>query len=161
MGRRADYVGPTVQEVINRSSCGISRVQPGKTVLFATPILHYPPLGGPALRIDSSIKALSRVSKVYVYCRTSLASIGGPEAQKFYERYAQKCYFAPFEFPGSWHVRFAKRVSNNAKDIYTTNEGLAHTSSEDTKLGPKRVLYVLLDYPFILSSDTEEQATRH
>src|SRR6516165_2798018 len=51
-----------IMQAINTSWCGISRVQPGKTVLFATPILHYPPLGGPDLRIDSSIKALSRVS---------------------------------------------------------------------------------------------------
>jgi len=81
-----------MQEAINTSWCGNSRVQTGKTVLFATPILHYPPLGGPDLRIDSSIKALSRVSKVHVYCRTDLASIGGPGTLKFYERYAQKCY---------------------------------------------------------------------
>jgi glycosyltransferase involved in cell wall biosynthesis len=101
-----------VQEVINTSSCGISRVQPGKTVLFATPILQYPPLGGPALRIDSSIKALSRVCKVHVYCRTNLASIGGAGALKFYERYAQKCYLARFEFPGDWRTSFVKRVSN-------------------------------------------------
>src|SRR5262249_34756261 len=67
-------------------------------------------LGGPDLRIDSSIKALSRVSKVHIYCRTSLESIGGPEAQKFYERYAQKFYFAPF--PRSGWSSFAKRLSN-------------------------------------------------
>jgi hypothetical protein len=30
-------------QAINTSWCGISRVQTGKTVLFATPILHYPP----------------------------------------------------------------------------------------------------------------------
>ena len=101
-----------MQEAINTSWCRNSRVQTGKTVLFATPILHYPPLGGPDLRIDSSIKALSRVSKVHVYCRTDLASIGGPGTLKFYERYAQKCYLAPVEFPGDWRVRFAKRVSN-------------------------------------------------
>src|SRR6516165_9535622 len=59
------------------------------------------PPSGLALRIDSSIKALSRVSKVHVYCRTNynLASIGGPGTLKFYERYAQKCYLAPVEFP--------------------------------------------------------------
>jgi glycosyltransferase involved in cell wall biosynthesis len=87
-------------------------VQLGKTVLFATPILHYPPLGGPDLRIDSTIKALSCVSEVHVYCRTNLGSIGGAGALEFYERYAEKCYLAPFEFPGSWCVSFAKRVSN-------------------------------------------------
>ncbi len=105
-------VGLTVQEAINTSWCGISPMQPRKTVLFATPILHYPPLGGPDLRIDSSIKALSRVSKVHVYCRTNLASIGGSGTLKFYERYAQKCYLASFESPGSWRINLAKRVSN-------------------------------------------------
>ena len=66
-----------MQEEINTSWCGISRVQTGKTVLFATPILHYPPLSGPALRIDSSIKALSRVSEVHVYCRTNAKPLSG------------------------------------------------------------------------------------
>jgi hypothetical protein len=38
-----------------------------RKVIFATPILRYPPPGVPELRIDSTMKALSQISKVYVY----------------------------------------------------------------------------------------------
>jgi glycosyltransferase involved in cell wall biosynthesis len=105
-------LGVNLPEIINMTRCSIQREQVAKRVLFATPILHHPPLGGPDLRVENTIKALSRISELYVYCRTNLASIGGPEAQKFYERYAQKCYFAPFAFPGGRGVNFAKRASN-------------------------------------------------
>src|SRR5215813_271134 len=105
-------MGLNLQQIVNTTGCSIPRLQPTKRVLFATPILHYPPLGGPDLRIDSTIKALSRISEVYVYCRTNLASIGGMQAKKFYERYSRECYFAPFAFPGSCGVSFAKCASN-------------------------------------------------
>jgi len=169
-------MGLNLQQIVNTTGCSIPRLQPTKRVLFATPILHYPPLGGPDLRIDSTIKALSRISEVYVYCRTNLASIGGMQAKKFYERYARECYFAPFAFPGSWGVSFAKRASNalsrrifgwplfdlGLQESFDALLGLANQINADVIwLGFGNISYPLLKYlkerqgrPVVLDTDS-------
>jgi len=44
-------------------------MQPRLRVLFTTPVLEYPPAGGPQLRIANSIKALARVCELDVVYR--------------------------------------------------------------------------------------------
>ena len=46
-------------------------------VLFTTPILEHPAAGGPQLRIENSIKALSRVQILGGKCWTNPALSGG------------------------------------------------------------------------------------
>ncbi len=41
-------------------------------ILFTTPVLRHPAVGGPYLRIENTIKALSRLSDLTIYCRTSI-----------------------------------------------------------------------------------------
>ena len=41
-------------------------------ILFTTPILDHPATGGPALRIENSIKALSQISEFYIHSRKPL-----------------------------------------------------------------------------------------
>ncbi|HYC58389.1 MAG TPA: glycosyltransferase [Thermoanaerobaculia bacterium] len=53
-------------------------------VLYTTPILEHPPAGGPALRIENSIKALHRVSELHVISRVDPHYLGGAAAEAFY-----------------------------------------------------------------------------
>ena len=89
----------------------MKKVKP--VVLFATPVLRHPPHGGPSLRIENSIKALSQISDLYVYSRIGLKEIGGKQALSFYEQYCRKFCFAPFILPKGG-IRFAKRLLNFA-----------------------------------------------
>lgn len=63
-------------------------------IVFTTPILEHPPAGGPQLRIDNSIKALSRVSEVYLFCRSSRDRIGGDEACMHYSNIVKELEFS-------------------------------------------------------------------
>ncbi|MCK4306989.1 glycosyltransferase family 4 protein [candidate division WOR-3 bacterium] len=91
-------------------------------VLFTTPVLEHPAAGGPQLRIENSIKALSKVSELHIISRARLASIGGMDAQRFYESYCKKFLYVPS----------AKRLSNNRymRKIQRTSRGFL---SQDCK----------------------------
>lgn len=65
-------------------------------ILFTTPILHYPSIGGPHLHIKNSLKALSLVAEVYLYSRISKDEIGGQKAINYYQHFCKKIYFPPF-----------------------------------------------------------------
>ncbi|MBA4383616.1 MAG: hypothetical protein C0410_02670 [Anaerolinea sp.] len=80
-------------------------------VLFATPVLHHPPVGGPTLRIENSIKALAQISDLYIYNRVSPDKQGGTEDLAFYEQYCKGFFFAPF-VPTSRYTRFLSRAIN-------------------------------------------------
>jgi glycosyltransferase involved in cell wall biosynthesis len=54
----------------------------------------HPPVGGPALRIESSIQALSRISELYIHCRAPWNEIGGQDALSFYRKFGT-LHFAP------------------------------------------------------------------
>lgn len=81
-------------------------------VLFTTPVLHHPPVGGPTLRIENSIKALSQISDLYIYSRVSQYSLGGKSALSFYRQYCESFYFDPFVASSNKYVNFAKRAAN-------------------------------------------------
>lgn len=71
----------------------VSRGQTMK-VLFTTPILEYPPAGGPQLRIANSIKALSKVTDLHVVCRAEQRRIGGAQGLAYFEPYCQNFVFS-------------------------------------------------------------------
>ncbi len=81
-------------------------------ILFATPVLQHPAAGGPYLRIENSIKALSRISDLYIYSRVGLENIGGITGLSFYQQYCKEFYFAPFTASENRYITFAKRVIN-------------------------------------------------
>jgi len=64
-------------------------------VLFITPILRHPPVGGPYLRIENTIKALSLFVDLCIYSRVSLESMGGETAFAFYRKYCRNFFFSP------------------------------------------------------------------
>lgn len=81
-------------------------------LLFATPVLHHPPIGGPTLRIENSIKALSRISDLYLYIRIGEKHIGGREATRFYKKISKGVIYSPHVKPNSPSQIFLKRLFN-------------------------------------------------
>ena len=69
-------------------------------ILFTSPILEHPAAGGPELRIENSIKALSRICELDVISGSPL-SVGdaGKEAREFYLRYCQEFGILPSLIP--------------------------------------------------------------
>lgn len=57
-------------------------------VLFTTPILEHPAAGGPQLRIENSIKALSRLSDLDIVYRTSEPADRVQQTSAFFQKYA-------------------------------------------------------------------------
>ncbi len=55
-----------------------------KKILFTTPILAYPPAGGPYLRIANTIKVLNGISELYILSRVRKNIMGGDEAYSYY-----------------------------------------------------------------------------
>lgn len=64
-------------------------------VLFVTPVLEHPPAGGPQLRIENSIKALSRVCDLHIVSRVSRTSMGGEKAEKFFRSFCRNFAYVP------------------------------------------------------------------
>jgi len=62
-------------------------------VLFTTPILQHPPVGGPELRIENSIKALSRVCELYLISRKGKSQRGGKETESFYKSICRSFFY--------------------------------------------------------------------
>ena len=63
------------------------------TILFTTPELGHPPAGGPRLRIENSIKALSRIADLILVSRVPCQRMGGDSAVSFYQDYCKKVLF--------------------------------------------------------------------
>ena len=64
-------------------------------ILYITPIIEYPAAGGPELRIENSIKALSKISDLYVVSRCTKFNMGGNNAVKYYSNYSKNLFFTP------------------------------------------------------------------
>jgi glycosyltransferase involved in cell wall biosynthesis len=80
-------------------------------VLFATPVLHHPPVGGPTLRIENSIKALSQCAELHVCSRIPVDRIGGSRARQFYEELPSAFHVVRFRQPTGF-LRAIKRLGN-------------------------------------------------
>jgi glycosyltransferase involved in cell wall biosynthesis len=78
------------------------------TILFATPVLRFPAVGGPALRIQNSIKALHRISHLHIFSRLPRKTIGGETACDFYRQYCCELSFS----------RFKKTLLLSVRDVY-------------------------------------------
>ncbi len=81
-------------------------------MLFTSPVLEHPAAGGPQLRIENSIKALSRLAELDLVSRSPLAVTGGRAALDFFAGYASETHVAPsaIGLSGNRYVRKAQRV---------------------------------------------------
>jgi glycosyltransferase involved in cell wall biosynthesis len=105
-------------------------------ILFITPILHHPPIGGPTLRIENSIKAISQISELYIYSRVAVSGMGGNMAVEFYKTYCHHLYFAPFVNPQSNSFKkiqtlFFRIINKLSREIFKKNIfSIHHQESE-------------------------------
>ena len=101
-------------------------------VLFATPVLHHPSLGGPELRIENSIKALSRISQLHLYSRIPLAQMGGTPAYDFFRSLCASVSFAPILQPTPSFLRIAQKAVNFSARM-TVKRTLFHYRSKSSE----------------------------
>ena len=78
-------------------------------VLFTTPILEYPAAGGPQLRIENSIKALSKVCELDIIHRASHISDAVMKTDEYFSKYA-KNYLTLFDYHPSRFIRLQQRI---------------------------------------------------
>ncbi|MCT7486739.1 glycosyltransferase family 4 protein [Aliarcobacter cryaerophilus] len=62
------------------------------TILFTTPIFNFPSKGGPELRIENTIKALSNVANLIIYVRKEEFLISN-KAKEFLSLYSKNIYY--------------------------------------------------------------------
>jgi len=79
------------------------------TILFTTPVLQHPAAGGPALRIENSIKALSQISCLHIYCRTPVED---RFSRRYYESFSIGFYTASSLRLSNRCIRIAKKTIN-------------------------------------------------
>ncbi|MFN9622334.1 MAG: glycosyltransferase family 4 protein [Cyanobacteriota bacterium] len=79
-------------------------------ILYITPVLEHPPAGGPQLRIESSIKALSEVSDLVILYRALRKS---PETDRTsgYYSHAYDSFNVFYDTPPSKPARILKRIT--------------------------------------------------
>ena len=78
-------------------------------VLFTTPILEYPAAGGPQLRIENSIKALSEVCELDIVHRVPYLSDTVMKTDAYFSKYAQN-YLTLCDYHPSRFVRLQQRI---------------------------------------------------
>jgi glycosyltransferase involved in cell wall biosynthesis len=78
-------------------------------ILFTTPILEHPPAGGPQLRIENSIKALSRECDLYIVSCAPRVSVG-ESGEALYRSLSKQFYYAPGARTPNRYVRKLKKV---------------------------------------------------
>jgi len=64
-------------------------------ILFFTPILKYPPKGGPEISVINAIKVLNKISKLHIVTNVSKEHLGSPEALNFLKAHSVNISFAP------------------------------------------------------------------
>lgn len=88
-------------------------------VLFTTPILEHPPAGGPQLRIENSIKALSQICDLDIMHRAVRPSEDVDKTDAYYRQFAGKyvtIFARPETQPYTWPHRQVSRVINRFFD---------------------------------------------
>lgn len=88
-------------------------------ILYTSPVIEYPAAGGPQLRIENSIKALSQISELYVVSRNAEYAIGGREAVSFYKSLTQEFLFAPsvYGLHSNRYIRKLQRIIRKLQRI--------------------------------------------
>ena len=65
-------------------------------ILFVTPVLEHPPAGGPQLRIENSIKALSRVAEIDIIFHNETGYDKTSEMHEYFRKFAHEYHvFTP------------------------------------------------------------------
>lgn len=94
-------------------------------VLFTSPILEHPAAGGPQLRIENSVKGLSRVCDLYIVARTSLHLMGGASAYDYFWQYCKQFVYSPsgLTLYRNRYLRKAQRIIHDLIDYDIERDG--------------------------------------
>jgi polysaccharide biosynthesis protein PslH len=88
-------------------------------VLFVTPVLERPAAGGPQLRIENSIKALSRVSELDIISNSpAMAGAGGEIAKCFFEPYCHEFHIVPRLRQSLLRNQFIRKSQRIIRQLY-------------------------------------------
>lgn len=82
-------------------------------VLFTSPVLEHPAIGGPALRIENSIKVLSQISELHIVSGVASCNLGGKDAQDFYKSLSKNFLYLPstyYYFSVEWFYKVKRKV---------------------------------------------------
>lgn len=94
-------------------------------VLFTTPILEHPAAGGPQLRIENSIKALSRVCELDIVYRANGPTEIVEKTNEFFRKYASEYHVLCRPTPEGFFFRclsLAERVLNRFFDTRSAKQ---------------------------------------
>lgn len=121
-------------------------------ILFTSPVLEYPPAGGPQLRIANSIKILAAVGDVHVISRQTLSGLGGPPAEQHFRRLVREFSYSPSARP-DWR-RPSSRLGQMAEKLTRRvhRVDIAHLVAEYDRLRPDVVWfgYGNISHPLIV-----------
>ncbi len=87
-------------------------------VLFTSPVLEHPAAGGPQLRVENSIKALTQVCELDIISRSPPSLTGGHEADVYFRSLCHEFHVAPsarYLASNRW-VRKAQRILGSIGD---------------------------------------------
>ena len=88
-------------------------------VLFTTPMLEFPAAGGPQLRIENSIKALSSVCNLFIFHQASYLSRLTISTHQYYSREYPPSL--PSKYPSN---KYFRRVFELIDKIYPLSDRL-------------------------------------
>lgn len=93
-------------------------------VLYTTPVIEYPPAGGPQLRVENSIKALSQVCDLSIISRSPMTLSGGKQAEEYYRGYCREFQVSPFAntLSRNRYLRKLQRVVLGASGLEARSE---------------------------------------
>lgn len=89
-------------------------------VLYATPILRHPPLGGPELRVENSIKALSQISELHIYYQ-SLSKKSNLDPL-YYKSFCNYLYTPSFKVKLYYYINAITRKLTLVTNKFTGNK---------------------------------------
>ena len=80
-----------------------------RDIIFVSPVLEYPPAGGPQLKINNTLKVLTKLTNVHLFNRDrSLTAEEYKITSKYYSKKAYK-YFDLIKLPPKGKLRKIKK----------------------------------------------------
>ncbi|MFH1644690.1 MAG: glycosyltransferase [bacterium] len=82
-------------------------------ILFTSPVLEHPAIGGPALRIENSIKVLSNISELHIISGVAECNLGGKDAKDFYKSLSKNFLYLPstyYFFSTDWFYKVKRKT---------------------------------------------------